>query len=197
MLVNKHMINDYKIVDIILWTSSLAIAVFSLIYSILSYHFSNKSTNLIKEHLEKTWVLSEANKLFFKNMVQLKKTNSFIIKFLKNTEELTYAKYNFNSTGTRLELIHFETLDLFRTTRFKDITNIYEETRINFDLDFKRAVDIEKIIANENLVMLENERKKLIQYHENLIFFINKILKIYAELNVRIEENANKKGKKK
>lgn len=46
--------NDYNIIDVILWSFGLALSVISILYSVLAYHFSSKSTRLLQEHIEKT-----------------------------------------------------------------------------------------------------------------------------------------------
>ena len=65
--------NDYNIIDVILWSFGLALSVISILYSVLAYHFSSKSTRLLQEHIEKTWLITESNKLFFENMKILKR----------------------------------------------------------------------------------------------------------------------------
>lgn len=180
------MVGDYKITDICLWTFSFFIALFSLIYSILSYYFSSKSTNLIKDHIERTWIITEANRLFFSNMNELKKANSIAIRFLRSTsEEKSYYKYNLSSLGTRIKFINSEFITIFKTTKYSELIEYYEQQRKNFDKSFLTYVDVKKIMDSSQSIMDQKSISKLIAHHKDVTKWANEIIKKFIELNTQ------------
>ncbi|MGL6124977.1 MAG: hypothetical protein ACRC1F_00595 [Metamycoplasmataceae bacterium] len=177
-------VNGYKLEDIILWTIGLFLAVFSVFFSILSYHFSNKSTKLITNLMEKTWVTSETDKFFFVNMKNIKHNNNKALLLLKSGNEVTYEQYVFDSLGSRIIHINKETIDLLLKTKYKDIIHTYLKEKKTCDDMFFEAVEIEKITSSSKEVMSEIERQNLVNYHESVAKFASYILGEYTKLTV-------------
>lgn len=189
MLINNieqisNTVNGYKIEDIILWTIGIFLAVISVIFSVLSYHFSNKSTKLITELMEKTWIITEADKILFINMKKIKNSSNAALVLLKSLKPITYEEYVSASVGSRIMHINKETLVFFNNTKYSDIIKTYlNEKKVCDDLFFN-AVPIEKITSLSQDVMDEKERSKLISYHNTIGKFVTNILKEYTLLTL-------------
>ena len=176
--------NDYNIIDVILWSFGLALSVISILYSVLAYHFSSKSTRLLQEHIEKTWLITESNKLFFENMKILKRACTTIIFHLKEENNITYHKYNLISAGSRIIHVNKETVQIFQRTKFKGIIDFYLAEKEKFDVHFFNIVDLEKIISNSNEIIDAQAIKELIEYNTRLLHFGSEILRRFTELTI-------------
>lgn len=139
---------------------------------------------MLKDHIKKTWVISEASRLFFINMKDLKKCNAEIIKVLSNNENITYNKYNILATGTRIEFINKETYRLLHETSFKLLLTHYEEKRKEYDKNFRKSIAINKIIEHSTDFLTIEEKNALVLHHKEIIKFSNKILKEFVKLNM-------------
>lgn len=177
-------VNGYKIEDIILWTVGLFLAVVSVIFSVLSYHFSNKSTKLITNLMEKTWVTSETDKFFFVNMKNIKHQNNKALLLLKSGKEISYEDYVASSWGSRIIHINKETIDLLLKTKYKDIITTYSREKKICDDMFFKAVEIDKITSSSKEIMKEKEKENLINYHESISKFVSYILGEYTKLTI-------------
>lgn len=180
----SNTVNGYKVEDIVLWTIGIFLAVVSVIFSVLSYHFSNKSTKLITELMEKTWVISETDKFLFVNMKKIKNNNNNALILLKSMKTISYEEYVSVSVGSRIIHINKETINVLENTKYKNIIEIYlKEKKICDDMFFE-AVSIEKITSSSKDIMNDDEIKKLIEYHSAVSKFASKILKEYTLLTL-------------
>lgn len=180
----SYTVNGYKVEDIILWTFGLFLSVISIIFSILSYHFSNKSTKLITRLMETTWVTSETDKFFFVNMKNIKLKNNQALLLLKSGDEISYEQYVFAALGSRIIHINKETIDLLLKTKYKEIMNVYSEEKKICDQMFFQAVDIQKITSSSKDIITPEEKEKLINYHESVAKFVSYILGEYTKLTI-------------
>ncbi len=182
--MNINTINGYKIEDIILWTIGIFLAVISIIFSILSYYFSNKSTKLMTELMQKTWVTSETDKFFFVNMKNVKHKNNKALSLLKSNTEISYEQYVSASLGSRIVHINKETIDFLMKTKYRDIMIKYSEDKKKCDNMFFNAIRIEKITSLSTNIIPNNEITKLIAYHQNISNFVSYILSEYTKLTI-------------
>lgn len=177
-------VNGYKIEDILLWTVGLFLSVVSVIFSVLSYHFSNKSSKLMTELMEKTWVTSETDKFFFVNMKTIKHQNNNALLILNSKNEISYQDYVTHSVGTRIIHINKETIDFLLKTKYEKIINTYiVEKQICDDMFFK-AVKLEKITSASKEIIPDIEREKLSEYHKRIGKFVSHILSEYTKLTI-------------
>ncbi len=180
----SHTINGYKVEDIILWTAGLFLSVVSIIFSILSYYFANKSTKLITELIEKTWVISESDKFLFINMKTIKHNNNNALVLLNSTDNITYEDYVSASIGSRTIHINKETVNFLMNTKYKYIIIDYlAEKKICDDMFFE-ATNLEKITASSKEIIPDFEIEKLIKYHKRVSKFVSNILREYTALTV-------------
>ncbi len=177
-------VNGYKVEDIILWTFGLFLGAVSLVFSILSYYFANKSTKLITELMEKTWVTSETDKYFFVNMKSIKHQNNKALMLLNSGQEISYETYVSNSIGSRIIHINKETIDLLTKTKYKNIIMTYVREKKNCDKKFFESVKIENITSSSKKLIPAREIVNLIEYHEMISSFVSHILKEYTELTI-------------
>ncbi|MGL5520023.1 MAG: hypothetical protein ACRDBR_01175 [Metamycoplasmataceae bacterium] len=176
----------YQTEDIVLWTISLTLSVFSITFSILAYHFSSKSAKLISDNIEKTWIISEARKIFFKNIKELRKSTVHTISFLAKNKNITYKEYISNSENTRIELISPETISVLQKSKFNELIKYYEEKRNQFDESFKQSLNIQKIIEYSNDKLTSEEIEKAISYHRQVLKFTLKVLEDYATITIGV-----------
>ncbi|MGL4183570.1 MAG: hypothetical protein ACRCRP_00350 [Metamycoplasmataceae bacterium] len=174
----------YQIEDIVLWTISLTLSVFSITFSILAYYFSSKSAKLISDNIEKNWIISEAGKIFFKNIKEIRKGNVHIISFLTKNENITYKEYISNSENTRIELVSPETINILQKSKFNELIKYYEEKRNKFDINFKNILDVQKIIQYSNDKLTPKEIEEITSYHRKVLKFTLKVLEDYATITI-------------
>ncbi|MGL4252226.1 MAG: hypothetical protein ACRDCJ_00145 [Metamycoplasmataceae bacterium] len=177
-------VNGYRLEDIILWTFGLLLAVISVVFSVLSYYFANKSTKLITDLMEKTWVTSEADKFFFVNMKDIKHNNNRALLLLNSDAKISYEDYVASSLGTRIIHINWETINSLLKTKFKDIITNYIQEKKKCDEMFFDAVSLEKITSSSKEMIPEKERQKLISYHESIAKFVSHILGEYTKITM-------------
>ncbi|MGL5732613.1 MAG: hypothetical protein ACRCXE_00910 [Metamycoplasmataceae bacterium] len=177
-------VNGYRLEDIILWTFGLLLSVISVVFSVLSYYFANKSTKLITDLMEKTWVTSETDKFFFVNMKDIKHNNNRALMLLNSDAKISYEDYVAGSLGTRIIHINWETINSLLKTKFRDIITTYIQDKKKCDEMFFKAVPIEKITSLSKEMIPEKERQKLIQYHESIAKFVSYILSEYTKLTM-------------
>lgn len=175
---------EYNAIDVILWTTGIFLGVVSILFSILAYIFSSKSTKLLQQHIEKTWLITETNKLFFEKMKLLKRSCNNIVFNLKEEKNITYHKYNLISVGSRITHVNKETVEIFEKTKFKEITKYYLAEKDKFDVLFFEILDVNKIISNSNEIIDSNAIEKLIDYHNKLLAFSSQILRMFTELTI-------------
>ncbi|MGL5357894.1 MAG: hypothetical protein ACRDA7_01050 [Metamycoplasmataceae bacterium] len=174
----------YQTEDIVLWTISLTLSVFSITFSLLAYHFSSKSAKLISDNIEKNWIISEARKIFFKNIKDLRKSTVHTISFLTKNEDISYKEYISNSENTRIELVSPETINVLQKSKFNDLIKYYEEKRNQFDEDFKSILDVQKIIQYSKDKLTLEEIEKITYYHRQVLKFTLKVLEDYATITI-------------
>ncbi|MGL5205155.1 MAG: hypothetical protein ACRC9F_00610 [Metamycoplasmataceae bacterium] len=177
-------VNGYRLEDILLWTFGLLLSVISVVFSVLSYYYANKSTKLITNLMEKTWVTSETDKFFFVNMKEIKHNNNRALMLLNSGVNISYEDYVSSSLGTRIIHINWETIDFLLKTKFKDIITTYIKDKKICDEMFFKAVPIEKITSSSKEIISEKERQKLIIYHESISKFVSYILSEYTKLTM-------------
>ncbi|MGL5617631.1 MAG: hypothetical protein ACRCWU_01075 [Metamycoplasmataceae bacterium] len=177
-------LNGYRLEDIILWTFGLLLSVISVIFSVLSYYFANKSTKLITDLMEKTWVTSETDKFFFVNMKDIKHNNNRALMLLNSDAKITYEDYVASSLGTRIIHINWETINSLLKTKFREIITTYIQDKKKCDEMFFKAVPIEKITSSSKEIIPEKEIQKLIHYHESIAKFVSYILSEYTKLTM-------------
>ncbi|MDK2819628.1 MAG: hypothetical protein KFW07_02205 [Mycoplasmataceae bacterium] len=177
-------VNGYKIEDIILWTVGLFLSVISIIFSVLSYHFSNKSAKLMTELMEKTWVTSETDKFFFVNMKTIKHQNNNALILLNSKNEISYQDYVSHSLGTRIIHINKETIDFLLKTKYEEIINTYIVEKQICDDMFFEAVELSKITSASKEIIPYIEREKLKKYHNRIGKFVSHILSEYTKLTI-------------
>lgn len=175
---------DYNTIDVILWTFGLFLSVVSILYSILAYHFSSKSTKLLQEHIKKTWLIAETDKFFFNNMKLLKRSCTSTIVHLKEIKEMTYEKYALISSGTRVIHINKESVEIFKSTKFKEIVEYYQQEKEKFDVMFFESIDINKITSFSKEIIPPETIKKLIEYNNSVQIFSSEILKMFTQLTI-------------
>ncbi|MGL5522250.1 MAG: hypothetical protein ACRDAW_03195 [Metamycoplasmataceae bacterium] len=174
----------YQTEDIVLWTISLTLSVFSITFSLLAYHFSSKSAKLISDNIEKTWIISEARKIFFKNIKELRRSTIHTISFLTKHQDISYKEYISNSENTRIELVSPETINVLQKSKFNDLIKYYEENRNKYDNDFKSILDIQKIIEYSKDKLTLEEIEKITSYHRQVLKFTLKVLEDYATITI-------------
>ena len=182
--ININLVNGYKVEDIVLWTVGIFLAVISIIFSALSYYFSNKSTKLMTELMQITWVTSETDKFFFVNMKNVKHKNNKALFLLRSQTEISYEQYVSNSLGSRIVHINKETIDFLMKTKYKDIMSKYSEDKKICDDMFFNAVKIDKITSLSTDIIPNNEIAKLIEYHKSIANFVSYILSEYTKLTI-------------
>lgn len=176
--------NNYNAIDVILWTVGLFLSVVSILFAVLAYLFSSKSTRLLQEHIEKTWLITETNKLFFEKMKHLKRSCNKIIFSLKREPNITYHKYNLISAGSRITHVNKEAVEIFAKTKFQPLITYYLQEKDKFDLMFFEIIEIEKVIANSNDRIPKVAIEQLIDYHNKLLAFGSQVLKMFTNLTI-------------
>lgn len=182
MILRNVEFKPYNGTDVILWTIGITLSVVSIVYAILAYHFSSKSNKLLQEHIRKTWLVTETDKIFFKNLKAIKRACTHTISNLSSSTDITFNDYFIFSSGTRINHISKDTIELFKKTKFSEIVEEYLIGKETCDKFFFEVMDIRKLSSRSKETMSEKTIEDMIEYNSKVIDFCSNILRKYTDI---------------
>lgn len=167
--------------EIILWTTSLTLAVGGITFGIKASVNATKANKQIQEIVADQMVSEEASKYFFTQTQYLNSSNKKVIKILMKEEEITYSDYSALASRTRMAPLPSRIEKHLEKTEFKDVTIHYLEAKERLENSFKDIFGDLSILV-ENKAITKTKLAKLIKYHEHVSTEQTAILKEYTHL---------------
>lgn len=169
--------------DIILWSVSITLAVFGILFGVLAFWFSSKTSKQIKELISMSWITEESSRYFYDDLKEIIINNKKVLRALKSPN-ISYQKYASISLPTRMKPIAKRISEILYESEFKDITTMYIQTKKQLDESFKKTIQDISILSSEKKINITN-RKSLTHYHNELSNLVTLIVKGYSDLAVK------------
>ncbi len=168
-----------SIANIVLWTTSLTLTIFSIIFAAVAAYFSNKSSNQIRETLSAEWIVTTSNKFFFDQMKSIKLANTRIINKLKTP--ISYSSYSSEASNTRFAIISSESKKILKDSIYSELTKSYVEFKQQLQKEFVEVVKLNALSSTEEIPA--DVRKQLIEYHKRVRLATQKILSDFVVIS--------------
>ena len=169
-------------INIILWTLSLFLASFGIMFGIIASYNSRKANNSIRTIISDSWISDESQTLFFKNIKSILFENKKLIKNLQ--DKLSYYDYHINTTNSRLGVIPSNVIKRLKKSKYNDIIDEYVTSKDMLDRKFKDIIKDYKILESDEVIS-KIISKKLIKYHQQVTIFCSEILKKYSLVSTK------------
>ncbi|TCG10488.1 hypothetical protein [Mycoplasma todarodis] len=162
--------------DIILWSVSITLSVFSIIFAGWAAYSSSKANTRLRDTISAEWVVNETAKLFFDQIKELQKHNAKAITKLEG--EVTYKTYATYSAHTRFKIIPKVSQKVLLKTDYSELTKKYIELKKLLDQQFIEQVDLKMLSSQAHIPA--SVKKQLIKYHKTIAAYTREILSDYV-----------------
>jgi len=167
--------------EIILWTTSLLLAVFGLTFGIKAAINSNKANNKLKELIATTWISEESEKIFFRNIKEIVRENRLTLLELKK-KNCTYQRYNKHGAYTRLNPVSKSVIDSLKNTEYSDLIDLYMFLKREQDEEFVNAINAHFELLTSRKIIGKKIVNLLIEHHQKINAQSKLIMKKYVEV---------------
>ena len=162
--------------NIILWTTSLILAVGGIIFGITASLNSKHANEQLKKMMNEQMVSEEASKYFFRHPSSINAANRKIVTKLK--KEISWNTYNSLISETRLDPLPKRVVDYLTKTDFKILVDKYSSSKKQLQQQFVEITDTLKKLSRTSKISIA-DKNQLIKYHQKSILFLSDILKSY------------------
>lgn len=167
--------------NIILWTSSLILAVTGIVFGIIASINSTKANRNIENLLRDQLVSEEASKYFYSFLESINHTNKTMLTKLQSTNGVKWSSYSTLAIKTRMAPIPRRIEKHLLTTEYRDLMIHYADTKLRIDSRFLSIIESYEVLASVEKISPQ-KNKALIDYHKSLGSEISTILKEYYAL---------------
>ena len=169
--------------NIALWTSSLIIGLFGLIFGIIASINATKANQQIRHLISKTWIVQETEKLFFEKIQKLINLNQNVIRKLRNLKNsISFLEYSVMASPTRLAPLPKFTFDALKKSDYMQLANNYSRYKTDLDEEFfKHFRDLETLKSNKTMTKIQ--RENMLNYHKKVALKLKEIIREYSSIS--------------
>ncbi|NQZ65988.1 MAG: hypothetical protein HRT99_02070 [Mycoplasmatales bacterium] len=172
------------IINILLWTFSLLLAVAGIFFGIVASINSSRANNKLKEIISDQIVSEEAQKYFFTLSKKTSTANKKVIIKLKETINFTYSEYSIDAVSTRMVPMPPRLLKHLESSEFSNLAQYYLKSKKELEIQFRDILpDLSILVEGVNID--SKEREKLIEYHIYAQQIFSNIMKGYYQLIIK------------
>ncbi|MCP4336665.1 MAG: hypothetical protein GY679_02310 [Mycoplasma sp.] len=168
-----------KTPDIVLWTISLTLTTFSILFAGFAAYSSSKANKRIKETISSEWIVSTTTKYFFDQIKTIQKSNNKVIKLLE--QKISYSEYSHNSNHTRFSIIPTISKEIINGTEFSELLKYYTSCKKDLDLKFSSIIEFSKL--STKIEIPEETKNNLIEYHKKIQEKTKEILNLFVKVS--------------
>lgn len=170
-----------EILEIILWASSLTLAIAGITFGIIASINATKANKQIQDLVADQMVSEEAAKYFYSLPQSVNTSNKRILRKLVGKEKLTYLDYSSSASATRMAPLPMRVEKHLGKSEYKDLSLHYIDSKKRLDEEFINVIkDFSILIENKEIPKFMVA--KLIKYHEKVSNEQTSILKEYSIL---------------
>lgn len=170
-----------EILEIVLWTTSLTLALAGITFGIIASINATKANKQIQELVADQMVSEEASKYFYTLPQDVKTSNKWILKKLTSNRKLTYVDYSASASATRMAPLPVRIDKHLERSEYKDLALHYIDSKKRLDEEFNSVINDFSILV-ENKEIPKTMIAKLVKYHEKVSIEQTAILKEYSVL---------------
>lgn len=163
--------------NIILWTVSITLAVFGILFGIIASYNAKKANTTIEDLIKTRGFDEDGRKFFFDKMKSTIAANKKSIKALEGN--ITYFDYSIALVNARFPFVDSQSIAKFDNSEFADLMKKFLASKKILDKSFSDSVGgLDKLASQK--IMSVSKKNKLLTHHNRVVKVSTEIIREYT-----------------